>query len=232
MSYSEFIRPIRSYLTYTLILLNTVIFIIVYTIEIQLGYPIITYAFALIPMEIVLGQSLYTLVTSQFLHGDFFHLLINMYFLYIFGTVVEREMHPFNYLALYIFAGIVGGLGHILIVFTLGAFFDPFSVHIPTIGASGAIFGIMAAYAYLLPRRPVGVSGDTGRTIAAWNIIILYFFLEVIQMFLAFGSGIAHGAHVFGFVGGFLFANTYRYIRVWRNRSKPGYEYDPYEYYV
>jgi membrane associated rhomboid family serine protease len=232
VTYSDIIRPIRSYMTYTLILLNTVIFIIIYTIEIQIGFPLITYAFALIPAQIVAGQNLFTLVTSQFLHADFFHLLINMYFLYIFGAIVEREMHPFMYLALYIFAGIIGGLGHVLIVFTIGFAIGYSTVLIPTIGASGAIFGVMAAYAYLLPRRPVGISGDAGRTTAAWNIIIIYFILEVILLFIAFGSGVAHGAHVFGFVGGFLFAYAYRHIRIWRNRSKPGSEYDPYEYYL
>ena len=232
MTYTEYVRPPPSFMTYTLILLNTVIFILTFVIESQIGFPIITYTFALIPAFIVSGQSLFTLVSSQFLHADFFHLLINMYFLYIFGSVVEREMHPFMYIALYIFAGIIGGLGHILITFTIAAAVDPMGVWIPTIGASGAIFGIMAAYAYLLPRRPVGISGDSGRTTAAWNIILIYFFIEVIQMFLAFGTGIAHGAHVFGFVGGFIFAFSYRHIRIWRNRSKPGSEYDPYEYYV
>jgi membrane associated rhomboid family serine protease len=219
-------------MTYTLILLNTVIFILVYSIEIQIGYPVITYMFALIPSDIVAGQNIYTLVTSQFLHADFFHLLINMYFLFIFGQVVEREMHPFTYLALYLFAGVIGGLGHILIMYTLSAAVGMGGVSIPTIGASGAIFGIMAAYAYLLPRRPIGISGDAGRTAGAWNIIIIYFILEVIQMFFAFGTGVAHGAHVFGFLGGFLFAFSYRHIRIWRNRAKPGAEYDPYEYYV
>ena len=219
-------------MTYTLILLNTVIFILVYAAEIQTGYPVITYTFALIPSDIVSGQNLHTLITSQFLHADFFHLLINMYFLFIFGQVVEREMHPFTYVALYLFAGIVGGLGHVFIMFTISFAVNPLGVYIPTIGASGAIFGIMAAYAYLLPRRPIGISGDAGRTAGAWNIIIIYFAIEVIMMFLAFGTGVAHGAHVFGFVGGFLFAFSYRRIRVWINRSKPGREYDPYEYYV
>lgn len=232
MTYSEYIRPISSYMTYTLILLNTVIFILVFIIEVQIGFPVITYTFALIPAQIVSGQALLTLVTSQFLHADFFHLLINMYFLYIFGSVVEREMHPFTYIALYIFAGIIGGLGHVLIVFTIGLAVDPVGPFIPTIGASGAIFGIMAAYAYLLPRRPVGIYGYSGRTTAAWNIIVIYFFLELFQMFLAFGTGIAHGAHVFGFLGGFLFAFLYRTIRIRHNRAKPGSEYDPYEYYV
>jgi membrane associated rhomboid family serine protease len=177
---------------------------------------------------------LITLVTSTFLHADFFHLFVNMYFLFIFGTVVEGEMHPFSYLALYIAAGIIGSLGHVLITATLGLVFDPMgmNMNIPALGASGAIFGVMAAYAYLLPRRPLGVYGDSGRTTAAWNIIIIYFILELFQMFLSFGSGVAHGAHVFGFVGGFIFAFLYRHIRIQRTKRRPEAQYDPYEYYV
>jgi membrane associated rhomboid family serine protease len=157
-----------------------------------------------------------------------------MYFLFIFGTVVEGEMHPFSYLALYIAAGIIGSLGHVLITATLGLVFDPMgmNMNIPALGASGAIFGVMAAYAYLLPRRPLGVYGDSGRTTAAWNIIIIYFILELFQMFLSFGSGVAHGAHVFGFVGGFIFAFLYRHIRIQRTKRRPEAQYDPYEYYV
>jgi membrane associated rhomboid family serine protease len=216
----------RPYMTYTLILLNTVIHLMQYVI------PMLTILFTMVPAEILVGQNLITLVTSTFLHADFFHLFVNMYFLFIFGTVVEGEMHPFSYLALYIVAGFIGSLGHVLITATLGLVFDPMGMIIPALGASGAIFGVMAAYAYLLPRRPLGVYGDSGRTTAAWNIIIIYFILELFQMFLSFGSGVAHGAHVFGFVGGFIFAFLYRFIRIQRTRMKPEAQYDPYEYYV
>jgi membrane associated rhomboid family serine protease len=155
-----------------------------------------------------------------------------MYFLYVFGAVVEHEMHPFTYLGVYLLSGVVGSFGHILITYTLGRMMDPFGPFIPTIGASGAIFGIMAAYAYLLPRRPVTVYGYGSRGIAIWNMIFLYFALEVIQLFLSVGSSIAHGAHVFGFIGGYLLAFGYRTLRVQSNRKKPGSEFDPYEYYV
>ncbi|MFW9831440.1 MAG: rhomboid family intramembrane serine protease [Candidatus Thorarchaeota archaeon] len=228
MAYAYGIRPMQPFMTYILILLNTVIFICQYIF----GYSNVILLFGMIPAKILTGQNLYTLVTSIFLHGDFFHLLINMYFLYIFGSIVEREMHPFLYFLLFLLAGIVGSFGHILITYTIGSAFGSSGVNIPAIGASGAIFGIMAAYAYLLPRRPVGMYGDTGRTTAAWNIIFIYFFIEVISIFISLGSGIAHGAHVFGFVGGYLFAFLYRFIRIRRIRQKPGAEYDPYEYYV
>jgi membrane associated rhomboid family serine protease len=224
VAYSSITRPLQPYMTYTLILLNTTIFIM------QNIYRPLTSLFAMYPIQIMTGQNLYTLLTSTFLHADFFHLLINMYFLYIFGSIVEREMHPLTYLFLYILAGIIGGLGHILIIFTISLPLDPLGPLIPTIGASGAIFGIMAAYAYLLPRRPVGVYGPS-QTMGAWNLIILYFAIEVISIFISIGSGVAHGAHVFGFVGGYLFAFLYRNIRVRRKRQKPGAEYDPYEYY-
>ncbi|MDO8056421.1 MAG: rhomboid family intramembrane serine protease, partial [Candidatus Hermodarchaeota archaeon] len=195
--YVETIRRFMPYMTYTIILLNAVIFILQ-----NVFYPL-TYAFAMVPVQILSGQNLVTLITSMFLHADFFHLLINMYFLYVFGAVVEHEMHPFTYLGVYLLSGIIGSFGHILIAFTLGQMMDPITPLIPTIGASGAIFGIMAAYAYLLPRRPVAVYGYGGRGIAIWNMIFLYFALEVIQLFLSAGSNIAHGAHVFGFIGGY-----------------------------
>ena len=215
-------------MTYTLILLNTFIHLMQYVI------PMITTVFTMVPANIIVGQALITLVTSTFLHADFFHLFINMYFLFIFGTVVEGEMHPFSYFALYLVAGIFGSLGHVLITATLGVIFDPMGIGIgiPALGASGAIFGVMAAYAYLLPRRPLGVYRDGGRTTAAWSIIIIYFFLELFQMFLSFGSGVAHGAHVFGFVGGFIFALFYRFIRIQMNKRRPEVQYDPYEHYV
>ena len=224
--YAETGRRLLPFTTYTLILINAVVFIL------QTVYPPLTYIFALIPGFIVSGQHLLTLITSMFLHGDFFHLLINMYFLYIFGSIVEHEMHPFTYLGIYLLSGVIGSFGHILITYTLTLGVDLLAPSIPTIGASGAIFGIMAAYAYLLPRRPVAVYGSGGRGVAIWNMIFLYFALEVIQLFLSLGSNIAHGAHVFGFIGGYLLAWGYRTLRVQSNRKKSGSEYDPYEYYV
>ena len=224
--YADMGRPLLPYMTYTIILLNAVIFIL------QNVYLPLTYMFAMVPAAIVTGQNLLTLITSMFLHADFFHLLINMYFLYVFGGVVEHEMHPFTYMGVYLLSGLIGSFGHILISFTLGRMMDFYAPFIPTIGASGAIFGIMAAYAYLLPRRPVAVYGSAGRGIAIWNMIFLYFALEVIQLFLSVGSNIAHGAHVFGFIGGYLLAFGYRTLRVQSNRKKPGSEFDPYEYYV
>jgi membrane associated rhomboid family serine protease len=195
-----------------LILLN----VLVYALQI-ISYPL-TYVFSLVPADILQGQNLYTLVTCMFLHADPVHLMMNMYFLYVFGSSVEEEVRPLVFLPLYFFAGILGSLGHTLVTVTIESFFIPHAAYIPTLGASGAIFGTMAAYAYLMPRRRLrvwGGYGDTHRYIMGWNFIILYFGLEVLMTFVSFGSGIAHGAHVFGFVGGYLFALVYQRFRRW-----------------
>lgn len=213
-------------MTYTLILLNVFIHVLQYI------YPI-TYYYSMIPIQILIGQNLYTLVTSIFLHADPVHLLMNMYFLFIFGVVVEREVHPITYLLLFLISGIIGNLGHILITITLENLFFPGAALIRTLGASGAIFGIMAAYAYLMPRRPVSPYGygDTSRQFGAWNFIIMYFVLEVVMMFTSLGSGIAHGAHVFGFLGGYLIAFVFNHIRLSLAKRKAETEYDSYDYY-
>jgi len=204
------VRPLPPFATYALILLNVCIFVLQYI------SPSLTYLYSLVPADILHGQNLYTLVTCMFLHADPIHIMMNMYFLYLFGSSVEQEVRPLVFLPLYFFAGILGSLGHTLITVTIESFFIPDAAYIPTLGASGAIFGIMAAYAYLMPRRPLrvwGGYGDTDRYVMGWNIIILYFALEVLLTFVSFGSGVAHGAHVFGFVGGYVFALIYQRFR-------------------
>jgi membrane associated rhomboid family serine protease len=90
----------------------------------------------------------YTLLTYMFLHGDFFHLLSNMLFLWVFGDNVEDAMGHAKYLVFYIACGIAGGLLH--------AYMLPTSP-LPLIGASGAVAGVIAAYLLLHPRVLVWV---------------------------------------------------------------------------
>ncbi len=180
--------------------------------------------FAMVPAEILQGQNLHTLITSMFLHADPYHLLSNMYFFYIFSGMVEKELGPLIFIPFYLLSGIVGNLGHILITYTLEGIFFPWAPLIPTLGASGAIFGVMAGFAYLIPRRRISWAGygDTGRDMAAWNFIIFYFILEIMFLVTSFGGGIAHGAHVFGFVGGYLFAILFRRIKLSREKGRSG----------
>ena len=147
----------------------------------------------------------WTLLTSMFLHGGFFHLLTNMWTLWIFGDNVEDKMGPVRFLVFYILCGIGAMFLHTLT--------DP-SSPVPTIGASGAIAGVLGAYFVLFPKSVV------------LTFIPIFFFLPVVPVpavvFLLFwffsqffngalamaspssGGGIAWMAHVGGFVAGML----------------------------
>ncbi len=145
-----------------------------------------------------------TLVTSTFLHGGFFHLLSNMWTLWIFGDNVEDRMGPGRYLAFYLGCGVAAGAIHTL--------FDPTSV-VPTIGASGAIAGVLGAYFMLFPLARV----VTLVPIVIWPIFLdvpAYFFLgfwflsQLLSGGLAIAGvaseAIAWWAHIGGFVAGVL----------------------------
>jgi len=148
------------------------------------------------------GQQLLSWLSFMFLHGGFWHLLGNMWFLYIFGDNVEDRLGPFRYLVFYLLCGITSGLSHLL-----------FNLHsnIPTIGASGAIAGVMGAYLILHPHSKILTLIPI--IIIPWFIEIpAFFFLGfwfVLQFLSAAGShgnisGIAWWAHIGGFVFGIV----------------------------
>lgn len=146
------------------------------------------------------------LVTSIFLHGGWLHILGNMWFLWIYGRNVEDLLGSGRFLAFYLACGVAAGLGHVLL--------NPYS-RVPTVGASGAIAGVMGAYLIKFPRAkiitlvPVFVFLTTMEIPAAF--LLLYWF--AIQFFSGWGSvghsqisqsGVAWFAHVAGFVAGML----------------------------
>ena len=148
------------------------------------------------------GQQLLSWLSFMFLHGGFWHLLGNMWFLYIFGDNVEDRLGPFRYLVFYLLCGITSGLSHLL-----------FNLHsnIPTIGASGAIAGVMGAYLILHPHSKILTLIPI--IIIPWFIEIpAFFFLGfwfILQFLSAAGShgnisGIAWWAHIGGFVFGIV----------------------------
>jgi len=154
-----------------------------------------------------MGQQALSLVSFMFLHGGFWHLLGNMWFLYIFGDNVEDRLGPFRYLIFYFLCGFVSGLSHLI--------FNPFS-NVPTIGASGAIAGVMGAYIILHPRAKI---------LTLIPIIIIPYFVEIPAfLFLGFWfvlqfysaaisrasvSGIAWWAHIGGFVFGMILLKVF-----------------------
>jgi membrane associated rhomboid family serine protease len=138
-----------------------------------------------------------TLVTSQFLHADWFHLLGNMLFLFTFGDNVEDAMGHVRYLAFYILCGIGGTLAFILL--DLGG-------TAPLIGASGAISGIVAAYLILYPQVHVfGLALSViPLRIKALYVLGLWLATQIIYSFFSAGDNVAYIAHVGGAVAGAL----------------------------
>ena len=143
-----------------------------------------------------------TLITCMFLHGGWMHFFGNMLFLYIFGDNVEDRMGHLGYAVFYVLAGILAGLVHL--------FSDPASP-VPTIGASGAIAGVMGAYFFLYPNArvltivPVFFMLEFV-VLPAWVMLGFWFIIQLFQGTLAAATpgagGVAWWAHVGGFAAG------------------------------
>jgi membrane associated rhomboid family serine protease len=132
--------------------------------------------------------------TSMFLHGSFLHLAGNMLALWIFGDNIEDYLGHFPYLLLYLATGTVGALTHILLNINSNA---------PTIGASGAIAGVMGAYFILFPRaRVLTWFFVLILWLPAWLVLGYWFFVQFVTVSAIAESGVAVWAHLGGFVAG------------------------------
>lgn len=142
-----------------------------------------------------------TLLTSLFMHGSFMHLLGNMLFLWIFGKHLEDALGVIRFLVFYLVAGVSASLIHIMFNQDL-----PGSI-IPTLGASGAISGVLAGYVMLFPHKMIGVIvWFFAVELPAWVFIGVWFGFQLINGVGAFGDpsggGIAYSAHIGGFIIG------------------------------
>jgi membrane associated rhomboid family serine protease len=191
------------FFTIAIILLNC------YAFFLQLSSPeSFTESYALIPQLVNFSnyQTLIPFITAMFLHGGFFHILSNMWFLWVFGDNVEGYLGHLQYLFVYLLSGIVGSLIQYIT--------DPTS-SIPVIGASGAVAGVLGAYYVLFPHAKIKTFLPiffffTIVTISA-PLMLGYWFL--LQLFSGAASlsvetqgGVAFFAHVGGFLTGVLYA--------------------------
>ena len=129
----------------------------------------------------------YIIITSIFMHANTYHLLANMFGLFIFGSIVEEEIGAKKWILLYLTSGVVGNLGYMLLS-------NPF---IPALGASGAIFGLMGAAAVLRPRQIIYTPyGPFPMSVAA----VIWTISEIISFFGV--DNIAQSAHIFGILSG------------------------------
>ena len=142
-----------------------------------------------------------TLVTSQFLHGGWLHLLGNMLYLWIFGNNVEDRLGRFGFLVFYLVGGVVAALAQVAV--------DPTS-SAPTIGASGAIAATLGAYIVLFPGARVTSLIFLGFFYQLLNIpavIVLgfWFLLQLVDGFASLGVSQSGGVAFFAHIGGFVF---------------------------
>lgn len=163
---------------------------------------------------------LFTLFSSMFLHADILHILGNMVYLWVFGDNVEDSCGHLGYLVFYLLSGLAGGLLHY--------YSDPTSI-IPSLGASGAISGVLAGYLVLFPiaRIRVAVVGYWGffriiRIRAFW-MIGFWFLMQVFFVFIADTSGVAYWAHIGGFIAGLLMIKLFARERRPRRSSYMAY---------
>ena len=159
---------------------------------------------AVINLQPTPGSVYLTLITSMFMHGGIMHLFGNMLFLWIFGDNLEHALGRARYLIFYLVTGLIASLAHVISTFVFGD--NPF---IPSLGASGAISGVLGGYLVLYPRRQVRVIIlRMLTTVPAVVAIGLWFVFQLISAFGVIGAGpqsgggVAFMAHIGGFVAG------------------------------
>jgi rhomboid family protein len=200
-------RRTLPFVTYALILMNVLFFLL----EVNAGDEFIkTWAFVPARFSADPTGSAVTVFTAMFMHGGWMHLFGNMLYLWIFGDNVEDNFGHLGFLIFYLLAGIAATFAQY--------YFVPHS-HVPNVGASGAIAGVLAAYLVMFPRGRVNVLlGNQITTMPALIVIGLWI---VLQAFSGVGSllateqtsdtgGVAYMAHLGGFGAGFLMTFLFR----------------------
>jgi membrane associated rhomboid family serine protease len=159
-------------------------------------------SFAMVPAEIIQGKNLHTLFTSLFLHADIFHIGGNMLYLYIFGDNIEDRLGHLRFLLFYFVCGIVADFAHILSITSSAG------LQVPTLGASGAISGVMGAYILLYPRARIETLTLTFVitivSVPAVFFLGFWFILQLLYTWLGMGGNVAYWAHIGGFVAGMI----------------------------
>ncbi len=229
-------RSTTPIVNYILIAINVLVFVFFQGMGANDSF---TYAFSTVPKEIVTGQdqvtaprtiedpvsgdkfqapglqptpfTVYiTLLTSMFMHGGWAHLFGNMLFLWIFGDNLEHVMGRGRYLIFYLLCGLIASLAH---VFTTVAFGG--NQLVPSLGASGAISGVLGGYVLLFPKRRVKVIMFRMLTeVPAFVALGLWFAFQLISGLGVLGSGsqeggVAYAAHIGGFIAGLVLVKLF-----------------------
>jgi membrane associated rhomboid family serine protease len=177
--------------TLTLIIVNVAMFLI------NLLFPRTTAYLALIPYFIVRERAIWQLVTYMFVHGSTWHILFNMLALFIFGTPLERRLGSSEFLLYYFITGIGAGLATLVVNWYTGL------AVVPVVGASGAIYGLLLAYATLYPDARLYIFGIL--PLRAPTAVLLFAGLALFSQLTGTRSGVAHLTHLAGLIFGYLY---------------------------
>jgi membrane associated rhomboid family serine protease len=227
-------RQLFPYVNYALIALNVLVFVALQGFGTNEEF---TYSFSTVPLEILTGHDIttasrtvtdpvsgqdflipglgetwptvyLTLFTSMFMHGGIAHIAGNMLFLWIFGDNIEDRLGHVRYIIFYLACGLIASLAH---VFTTYAFStNEASLLVPSLGASGAISGVLGGYILLHPSRRVTVFLFRFLTeVPAWVAIGIWFGFQLISGLGVLGDGsaqggVAYAAHIGGFIAGLV----------------------------
>lgn len=149
-----------------------------------------------------------TLLMSMFMHGGFGHIAGNMFYLWIFGDNLEDKMGHGKFLAFYLVCGLLASLAHVVSTYALGG--NPL---IPSLGASGAISGVLGGYLILFPRKRVRVIIlNMLQEVPAIVAIGGWFLLQLLGGFGSIGNqggGVAYAAHIGGFIAGLILVKLF-----------------------
>ncbi len=223
-------RRIFPFINYLLIAINIFVFVFFQDFGNNQKF---TYEFSTVPKEILTGKDVITkpetfrdqetgqryqipglqatpipvyltIITSMFMHGGIAHIFGNMIFLFVFGDNIENRIGHLRYLFFYLICGILASLAYVY-----SAVFLNLNLLIPTLGASGAISGVLGAYILIYPKRRVSVLIFYFLTnVSAFFAIGLWFVFQLISSLGLLGGsdsgGVAYGAHIGGFLAGLV----------------------------
>ena len=186
-------------ITLTLILMNVAI----YALGVATG-PDIIRVFALWPPGSGGAFHVWQLITYSFLHGSLLHLAFNMVAIWMFGAALEKRWGDLRYLLTYLLSVAVAAITQIAV--------SGYFLHVsgPVIGASGGVFGLLAAYAMYFPRRVIVIIFLPFIQIPARTFVLAYGIIELVLGVTNTAAGVAHFAHLGGLFGGWLGVQYFR----------------------
>ena len=174
-----------------IIAINVLVFFLTYVAPRTLGYLVLN------PLAITYRNAYWQFLTYMFVHGGISHILFNMLGLFFFGAHVERQMGSSEFLVFYLLTGVLAGVFSFIVFSATGAY----GVYL--LGASGAVYAVLLAYATYYPRSIIYIMGII--PMRASVMVLIFTAIALFSQIFSFNNGIAHLTHLAGFGFAFLY---------------------------